>query len=103
MPHRTFIFFILPSLLSMILLIAVPVFSVIVQSFFVEHEQVLIEVENCNPFKCVKSLSVDQQAGAKLRQEAPLGRFNGINTYTNRNHLAFERGCFGLDGIKIIG
>ena len=74
----------------MILLIAVPVFSVIVQSFFVEHEQVLIEVENCNPFKCVKSLSVDQQAGAKLSQEAPLGRFNGINTYTTRNHLAFD-------------
>ena len=90
MPHRPFIYFILPSLLSMILLIAVPIFSVIVQSFFVEHEQVLIEVENCDPFKCVKSLAVDQQAGAKLRQEAPLGRFNGVNTYTNRNHLAFD-------------
>ena len=98
MPHRTFIYFILPSLLSMILLIAVPVLSVIVQSFYVEHEKVLIEVENCDPFNCVKSLAVDQQAVAKLRQEAPLGRFNGINTYTNRNHLAFDE--VALDWIE---
>ena len=89
MPHRTFLTFILPSLLAMIIFIALPIVSVAIQSLFVEHEQVLVEVENCTPFKCETALSVDVEATALLNEEAPLGRFNGLGTYTNRNHLAF--------------
>ena len=88
MKHRTFFWFILPTLAAMLLFIALPIVSVAIQSLFVEHDQVLIEVENCNPFKCETSLSVDQEATAALREAAPLGRFNGLGTYTNRNHLA---------------
>ena len=89
MPHRTFFSFILPSLLAMLLFIALPIVSVAVQSLFVEHPQVMKEVENCGPFKCETVLQVDTEANAKLNEEAPLGRFNGLGTYTNRAHLAF--------------
>lgn len=91
MPHRTFFWFIIPSLAAMILFIALPIVSVAVQSMFVEHEQVMVEVESCSPFKCETSLQVDQEATSKLREQAPLGRFNGFGTYIDRNHLAFEQ------------
>ena len=89
MPHGTFLKFIWPSFLAMILFIAFPIISVAVQSFFVEHEQVMVEVENCDPFKCTKVLQVDVAATTQLKEDAPLGRFNGLGTYTNRGHLAF--------------
>ena len=73
----------------MILYIALPVISVAVQSLYVEHEQVLKEVENCGPFRCETVMQVDTEATAVLNEEAPLGRFNGFGTYTNRGHLAF--------------
>ena len=90
MPHRAFIWFILPSLAAMILFIALPIVSVAIQSFFVEHEQVLVEVENCTPFKCETIVSVDTEASAKLNEGQPLGQFNWFGTYTNRNHMAFD-------------
>lgn len=89
MPHGTFLKFIAPSLAAMILFIALPIVSVLVQSFYVAHEQVLVTSENCGPFGCTVSTSVDFEATERLRDEAPLGRFNGFGTYTNRNHLAF--------------
>jgi len=89
MPHKTFLWFILPSFAAMLLFIALPIVSVTIQSFFVEHEQVLKEVENCGPFKCTTVVQIDTDATAQLREEAPLGRFNGLGTYTNRSHLAF--------------
>ncbi|MEM6477635.1 MAG: sugar ABC transporter permease, partial [Pseudomonadota bacterium] len=89
MPHGTFVRFIWPSFLAMILFIALPVVSVAVQSLYVEHEQVLKEVENCGPFRCTTVMQVDTEATALLNEEAPLGRFNGLQTYTNRGHLAF--------------
>ena len=46
----------------MILFIALPIISVSVQSLFVEHEQVMREVENCGPFKCTTVLQVDLEA-----------------------------------------
>ena len=95
MPHRAFIWFILPSFAAMILFIALPIVSVAVQSLFVEHSQVMREVENCGPFKCETVLQVDTEATAKLNEEAPLGRFNGFGTYTNRAHLA-------IDELKVI-
>ncbi len=90
MPHGTFAKFIWPSFLAMILFIALPILSVAVQSFFVEHEQVMREVENCGPFKCTTVLQVDLEATEILKDEAPLGRYNGLGTYANRAHLAFD-------------
>ncbi|MEM9474357.1 MAG: sugar ABC transporter permease [Pseudomonadota bacterium] len=89
MKHKTFFWFILPTLAAMTLFIALPIVSVFVQSLHVEHEQVLITVENCGPFGCTESTTVDQEATRALQQDAPLGRFNGLGTYTNRAHLAF--------------
>lgn len=89
MPHRTFLWFILPSALAMIIFIALPIGSALLQSFYVEHERVMVTVEKCDPFGCKKEQHVDADATAKLQQEQPLGRFNGFGTYANRNHLAF--------------
>ncbi len=89
MPNKTFFAFILPSLIAMVLFIALPIVSVVVQSLYVSHEQVMVEVENCQPFGgCSKELRVDAAATATLREEQPLGRFNGLGTYVNRAHLA---------------
>jgi multiple sugar transport system permease protein len=88
MPHRTFLTFIWPSALAMLLFIALPIVSVAVQSLYVEHEQVVETVENCGPFGCTEVTVVNAEATASLRAEQPLGRFNGLGTYANRNHLA---------------
>jgi multiple sugar transport system permease protein len=79
---------ILPSLAAMILFIALPIVSVFVQSLFIEHEQVLVVGENCGPFGCTETTSVDVEATDKLRDARPLGRFAGFSTYLGRNHLA---------------
>ncbi|MDA9930358.1 sugar ABC transporter permease [Alphaproteobacteria bacterium] len=89
MPHRTFISFIWPSALAMLLFIALPIISVGLQSFYIEHEQVLDTVKNCGPFGCKEVTVVNIEANEALNREAPLGRFNGFGTYSNRNHLAF--------------
>ena len=88
MPHRTFFWFMAPSLLAMLLFIAFPIGSVVLQSLHVEHEQVIVEVRNCGPFGCTTETTVDQEATRALREEAPMGRFNGLGTYFNRAHLA---------------
>ena len=90
MPHRTFMAFIWPSLLAMILFIAIPIVSVAYQSLFVEHQQVMIQAESCGPFGCNQQARVDQAAMAELRAESPMGRFNGLGTYGNGSHLAFN-------------
>ena len=90
MPHRTFLAFILPSLVVMILFIALPILSVAYQSLYIEHQQVMVEVDTQGPFGVVKQLRVDAAAMAKLRAEQPMGRFNGLGTYTNATHLAFR-------------
>ena len=74
----------------MLLFIALPIVSVVVQSLHIEHKAVFIEVENCGPFGCVQELQVDVEETAKLKDERPLGLFNGFGTYSNRNHLAFS-------------
>ena len=88
MPHRTFFWFILPSLVAMLLFIAAPVVSVVVQSLFIPHEQVVVMTETCGPFGCTQEAVVDQAATAALREAQPLGRFNGLGTYLDRGHLA---------------
>jgi ABC-type sugar transport system permease subunit len=86
--HRTFFWFILPSALSMLLFIAFPVVSVAVQSLFIQHQKVMVTVENCGPFGCTKDTHVDPSATAELDKKEPLGQFNGLGTYLNRSHLA---------------
>lgn len=91
MPHRVFLAFILPSLIAMILFIALPIVSVLVQSLYVQHERVLVQVENCGPFGgCTTETRVDLAATQALREAEPLGRFNGLGTYADRNHLAID-------------
>lgn len=91
MPHRAFFAFIMPSLLAMLLFIALPIISVAVQSLYVQHERVVTEVETCVPFGgCTKEMRVDAEATTKLRHDEPLGRFNGFGTYLDRNHLAIS-------------
>ncbi|WP_374624052.1 carbohydrate ABC transporter permease [Devosia sp.] len=89
MPHKTFLAFILPSVIAMLLFIALPIVSVAVQSLFVEHPKVLITTETCQPLGgCTTETRVDSEAVAKLKEERPLGQFNGLGTYLNRAHLA---------------
>lgn len=90
MKHRTFLWFILPSAIAMLLFIALPIASVLIQSVFAPHEQVIREVENCTVFGCTVSTVVDSEATAALREAEPLGRFVGAAIYTDRNHLAFQ-------------
>ncbi len=72
----------------MLLFIFLPIISVITQSLFIDHEQVFVEVENCNFFGCEKAMVVDNEATEQLRAEQPLGRFVGLANYFNRAHLA---------------
>lgn len=90
MAHRTFFWFILPTLSAMMIFIALPIVSVLIQSLHVEHQQVLVEIESCGPFGCNTTTKVDTEATAHLREDQPLGRFNGLNTYIDRAHLASE-------------
>ena len=68
MKHKTFIWFFLPSALAMFLFIAMPIVSVLTQSVYAPHEQVIREVENCSVFGCVKSTQIDQEATRELRE-----------------------------------
>ena len=88
MPHKTFFWFFLPSGLAMLIFIGLPIFSSLFQSLHIETEQILVEVETCDPFGCDTEVQVDQDATNILRAENPLGRFNGFKTYADRNHLA---------------
>ncbi|WP_439122379.1 carbohydrate ABC transporter permease [Marivita sp.] len=88
MKHSAFFWFVLPSAIAMLLFIFFPIVSVVVQSLYVEHEQVIIEVENCGPFGCTTATAIDQDATAALREAQPLGRFAGLEIYKDRNHLA---------------
>ncbi len=90
MPHSTFFRFMGPSLIAMFLFIALPILSIVAQSLHIEHPQVVVVSETCQPFDgCTESTSVDAAATAQLRADQPLGQFNGFGTYIDRNHLAF--------------
>ena len=106
MPHRTFFWFILPSLAAMFLFIAAPIVSVVIQSLYVQHDQVVVVTENCGPFGCTEETVVDNEATAKLRAEQPLGKFNGLGTYFDRGHLASEEvsaAWASSDGLRDFG
>ena len=95
--------FIAPSAIAMLLFIALPIVSVIVQSLYIENEKVLIKSESCGPFGCTENVRVDEAATARLLEERPLGRFNGLGTYTNRNHLAFDELGAAWSGRESLG
>ncbi|MGL4496937.1 MAG: carbohydrate ABC transporter permease, partial [Beijerinckiaceae bacterium] len=89
MKHAVFLRFFLPTATAMLLFIALPIVSVLIQSMHAPHDQIVVAVENCTPFGCTKSTTIDQEATRKLREEKPLGRFVGLTIYTDRSHLAF--------------
>ncbi|WP_299928598.1 sugar ABC transporter permease [uncultured Pelagimonas sp.] len=89
MKHRTFFWFFLPTGLAMLLFIAFPIVSVVVQSVFAPHEAVLKTVENCTPLVgCTTETTIDQDATREIRDAQPLGRFVGLDIYLDRAHLA---------------
>ena len=88
MKHKTFLWFVLPSMTLMLLFIAMPIISVVTQSLYTSHDQVVITVENCGPFGCTEETTIDQDATAALREAEPMGKFSGLDVYTDRNHLA---------------
>ena len=90
MKHKTFFWFILPTFLAMLVFIFLPIISVVLQSVHTPHENVLITVENCDPFGCKKVTSIDHEATKNLNQSEPLGKFVGLDIYFDRGHLAIE-------------
>ena len=90
MPNKTFFWFFLPTGLAMILFIGLPIISTGVQSLYAKHDQIVKEVKKCDPFGCTVSIIVNQEETSKLREEKPLGKFNGFGTYIDRNHLAID-------------
>ena len=90
MKHRTFFWFFLPTALAMVLFIATPIVSIITQSLFTPHDQVLKVVENCGPFGCKQETTVDTAATQALKQERPLGQWAGLSIYLDRGHLAVD-------------
>lgn len=72
----------------MLLFIALPIVSVVTQSLYTAHEQVIVSVENCGPFGCTQSQSIDQEATQALQADQPLGKFAGLDVYKDRSHLA---------------
>jgi ABC-type sugar transport system permease subunit len=90
MKHKTFFWFVLPSSLAMLLFIFFPLISIIVQSVYVDHDQVIVTVESCGPFGCTQSTMIDQEATAAQSQGSPFGQFAGASTYLDRGHLAAD-------------
>jgi ABC-type sugar transport system permease subunit len=88
MNHKTFVQFFWPTATVMLLLIALPILSVLLQSVYAPHSQVIIETENCTPFSCTKATAIDQAATKALRDKEPLGRFVGFSIFADRSHLA---------------
>lgn len=100
MKHKTFLWFVLPSTLAMLLFIFLPLVSIIIQSIYVSHDQVIISVENCGPFGCSQSTMIDQGATEALRKQQPLGQFAGVTTYLDRGHLAVNEVGQAWDGAQ---
>ena len=88
MKHHTFFWFFLPTGMAMLLFIAVPIVSVVLQSFHTPHEAVMKVVQNCGPFGCTEETVIDQEASSALRKADPIGRFVGWDIYLDRGHLA---------------
>lgn len=91
MRHKTFFWFILPTAMAMLLFIAFPIVSVLLQSVYAPHPAVLIKVETCTPLVgCTEETTIDQEATRELRKAEPLGRFVGLDIFFDRGHLALK-------------
>ena len=91
MRPSTFFWFFAPTGLAMLLFIALPIVSVVLQSIHAPHPAVLVEVETCTPLVgCTTETSIDQDATADLRAAKPLGRFVGLEIFKDRGHLALS-------------
>ena len=91
MRHSTFFWFVLPTASAMVLFIAFPIFSVLVQSVHAPHPAVLVEVETCTPLVgCTVETTMDQDATKAIREAEPLGRFIGLEIFFDRGHLAVK-------------
>jgi len=101
MRHRSFILFLFPSLLAMLVFIAVPLVSVVVQSMHVPDQKLISTGEVCGPFGCTSQPLVSNNIvdeGSNEQVEKPnsslplsmpaLGRFVGLEVYGDRAHLA---------------
>ena len=75
----------------MLLFIALPILSVLLQSVHTPHEAVLITSESCGPFGCSENTTIDHDATRKLKSTEPMGRFVGLNIYFDRAHLAVDQ------------
>ena len=92
MPHRVFWAFMMPSLVAVIIFIATPIASIVAQSLFIEHDKVLAVSETCQPLGgCVTETIVNASATEQLRRDEPMGKFNGLGIYIDRNHLAVNQ------------
>ena len=89
MKHKTFFWFFLPTAMAMFLFIALPLVSVVSQSFHVPHDKVLITVENCDPFGCTSQTQIDHTLTQELYEADHNNHANtecsyvekGTNTY----------------------
>ncbi len=72
----------------MVLFIALPIASIILQSLFVERARIVVPVETCGPFGCVEAAKIDLNASAAQDGGRSFGQFSGLSNYSNRNHLA---------------
>ena len=90
MNHKTFFWFFFPTALAMILFIALPLTSIVSQSFHAPHEEVLLVAEICDPFGCEIETTIDHKATQSLKDSQPLGKWVGFQIYSDRNHLAFN-------------
>ena len=89
MRHSTFFWFFLPTASAMLLFIAFPIVSVLLQSVHAPHKAVLVKVETCTPLVgCIEETTMDQEATRLLREQKPLGRFVGLEIFFDRGHLA---------------
>lgn len=72
----------------MLLFIAFPIVSVLIQSTHTPHEAVFVTVESCGPFGCKEETAIDQNATQEIRAKEPLGKYVGLDIYLDRGHLA---------------
>ncbi len=78
----------------MLLFIAAPIVSVVLQSLHTPHGAVLVEAETCTPlFGCILETTIDQEATRELREAGPLARLVGLDMYLERANLAFAEGA----------
>ena len=91
MKHKAFFWFILPTLTAMILFIALPIVSVLIQSHACRARAGADRSGKLRPV-WLTTQATTRSTRTPRRPCAPrprLGRFNGLGTYTNRAHLAF--------------